>query len=248
MEVEMPSVDLYWSPGSCARVPFVALEEAEAQYELHVVNRYVGEHQTPEYRSLNPKEKVPTVVIDGWVVTENPVIQTILARTFPQARLLPTDNDKLMTEALSLMAWFASGLQPAAGRQRFPGLFSDNSDGDALEAIQRSARAELAKGFAILEARLADRDWLLDEWTIVDAYMLWLWFRAVGSGMDPTPFPRCVDHGHRCEQRPSVARVLDREESEFERFTAAAWVPASNPPYQVGRTPLPTGASSTIEA
>ncbi len=236
----MPSIDLYWSPGSCARVPFVALEETGAPFTVHVVNRYIGEHQTPEYRALNPKEKVPTVVIDGWVITENPVIQTVLARTFPEAHLLPTADERVVTDALSTMAWFASGLQPAVARQRFPGVFSD--DEDSWERIRALARKELEKGFAILEDRLDFREWLFGAWTIVDAFMLWLWFRAVGSGMDTTPFPRCADHARRTEARPSVSRVLDREELEFARFQEAGTVPDRIPPFQVGRTPAPVAS------
>jgi hypothetical protein len=38
----------------------------------------------PVYRALDPKGKMPTVVIDGRAGPKNPVIQTILARTFPR--------------------------------------------------------------------------------------------------------------------------------------------------------------------
>jgi glutathione S-transferase len=233
----MPSIELYWAPGSCARVPFVALEEAGADFTLHVLNRYVGEVDGPRYRAVNPKAKVPAIVVDGdWVVTENPVIQTVLARLFPAARLLPTGDERLVTDALSTMAWFASGLHPAVARQRLPGLFTEG-DADSLERIRLAARRELEKAFAALEERLGDRQWLLGDWSIVDVYMLWLWFRAVGSGMDPAPFPRCADHGRRTEARPSVARVLDREEAEWDRFQTEGTVPGSVPPHQVGRTP-----------
>jgi glutathione S-transferase len=234
----MPAIELYWAPGSCARIPFVALEETGVAFELHVLNRYTGEVQSPEYQALNPKQKVPTIVVDGnWVITENPVIQTVLARLFPEARLLPTGDERVVVEASSMMAWFASGLHPAVARQRLPGVFSDG-DAESLERIRVAARHELEKGFAILEERLADRDWLFGEWTIIDAYMLWLWFRAVGSGMDPAPFPRCADHGRRTEARPSVARVLDREEAEWQRFQREGTVPDSVAPHQVGRTPI----------
>jgi glutathione S-transferase len=231
----MPSIDLYWSPGSCARVPFIALEETGAPFTVHVLNRYIGDHLTPEYQALNPKGKVPTVVLDGWVITENPVIQTVVARTFTQARLLPTGEERTVTEALSMMAWFASAIHPAAGRQRFPGAFCDDESG--LKGVRSAARRELEKSFAILERRLSEREWLFDEWTIVDAYMLWLWFRAIGSGMDGAAFPSCADAARRTEVRPSVARVLDREEVEFARFEKEGTVPEGMPPYQVGRIP-----------
>jgi glutathione S-transferase len=234
----MPHIELYWGPGSCARVPFVALEEAGAEFELHVLNRFAGDTQTPEYRAVNPKGKVPTLVVDGWVLTENPAIQTHIARMFPQAGLLPCADERTQIEALSMMAWFASGLHPNVGRLRFPAT-ATTAGPESFAGIRAMARGELEKGFAILEERLGDRDWLFGDWSIVDAYMLWLWFRATGSGMDGGPFPRCAAHAKRAEQRPSVSRVLDREEREFARFVESGTVPDDVPPHQVGRAPEP---------
>src|SRR5215207_7496157 len=164
----MPDVELYWGPGSCARVPFIALEEAGADFTLHVINRFAGDAKSPEYLAINPKGKVPTLVVDGWILTENPAIQTYIAGAYPDAGLLPTGDERTGLQALSTMAWFASGMHPHVGRLRF---------------------------------------------------------RATGSGMDGTPFPRCADHALRNEERPAVARVLDREELEFSRFVEAGTVP-----------------------
>lgn len=62
-----------------------------------------------------------------------------------------------------------------------------------------------------------------------------VWFRAIDSGMDGTSTVR----GARATQRraPGVTKVLPREEAEFAQFQQAGTVPASVPPYQVGRTP-----------
>lgn len=233
----MSSIALYWLVGSCARVPFVALEEIGTPYELRVVNRFLGETESDAYRAINPKMKVPVLMIDDWVITENPVIIRVLADRFPESELLPTGDYSVEIDALSTMAWFASGMHPAIVRQRFPRMVSE--DDACWQGLRQRARQDLHHGFAILEQRLADREWLFGAWSIVDAYMLWLWFRAVGSGMDPTPFPLCADHGRRCEARPSVARVLDREEAEFARYREEGILPIDLPAHQVGR--LPTG-------
>jgi glutathione S-transferase len=116
----MPDVELYWGPGSCARVPFIALEEAGADFTLHVINRFAGDAKSPEYLAVNPKGKVPTLVVDGWILTENPAIQTYIAGAYPGAGLLPTGDPRTQLEALSTMAWFASGMHPHVGRLRFP--------------------------------------------------------------------------------------------------------------------------------
>ncbi len=232
---DIPETHLYWSPGTCARVPFVALEEAGVPFELHVINRYIGDHQTEEYKRLNPKQRVPTLVLDDWVVTEIPVMTTVLDQTFPEGKLLPEGDRRSTAYVLSTMAWFASGIQPAVGRQRFPKAFTDSED--CTDSIRVAARRQLEGSFSILEDRLGGRDWLFGDWSIVDVHLLWLWFRAVGSGMEASRFPRCAAHAERTEARPSVARVLDREEEEFARFEAAGTVPDDIPPFQVGRTP-----------
>ena len=229
----MADIELYWSPGSCSRVTLIALEEIGEPFRLI----YAGGDRAanPGYLAINRKGKVPALVVDGDVLTETPAILTYLARTHPHARLLPNQMPAIEIDALATMAWLASGVHPAVTRLRFPSSVSDDPSG--FEAIRRVADANLRMSFEIIEERLAGRDWLYDDWSIVDGYLLWVWFRATGSGMDGTPFPRCADHALRCEQRPTVAAVLDREESEMRRLLAEGLFPLDRPPYQVGRAP-----------
>jgi glutathione S-transferase len=232
----MLDMTLYWYPGTCARVPFVALEEIGVPFEVHVLDRDAGEDHSPQYRALNPKGKVPTLVVDGHAITENPAIQMFLGQSFPEARLLPSGDPWITLDALSTMVWFAAAVHPLVRRLRFPASVS--AEPVASESVRTIARAQLEEAFAILEARLGDREWLYREWSIVDAYMLWLWFRATGSGMDGSAFPRCAAHARRVEERPSVARVLDREEREMERIVSVYGRPEGMPPHRVGRAPL----------
>jgi glutathione S-transferase len=233
----MPELALYWMPGTCARVPMVALEEIGVPYELHVVNKFAQDHLTAAYVAINPKGRVPTLVVDGWPLTENPAILTYLARAFPRANLLPTGEPDVEIDALSTMCWFSASLHPNVSRHRFPRFYSTLRTPETMQGIRMAARAELDLLFGLVESRLADREWFYDRWSIVDAYLLWLWFRAVGSGMDPAPFPRTVDHALRCERRSSVARALDKEEEVWAQHVAAGAVLRDMPPNHVGRIP-----------
>lgn len=236
----MPTFELHWFPGTCSRVVLVALEELGVPYETRMVNMLAGEQLGPKYLALNPKGKVPTLVMDGRPMTENPAIHTYLARRYPDAGLLPAGDPELEIDALTTMSWFAAGVHPLVSRHRFPQLVCESPEG--LASIRELTRAQLERCFSILEERLADRDWLLGDWSIVDPYMLWLWFRATGSGMDGTPFPRCHEHAQRTEARPSVGRVLDREEEAFAGLKESEPAAEKMPPYQVGRAPQLTGA------
>src|SRR5205807_846449 len=69
-----------------------------------------------------------------------------------------------------------------------------------------------------LQSRLGGDEWLFDRWTIVDGYLFWLWFKAVGSGFDGRGFPTLADHAARCELRPSVRRIIEREVAAYEEI------------------------------
>lgn len=228
-----PDYTLHWFPGACSRMSFVALEEIGAPWELVVVDRIADEDS---YREVNPKGKVPALVTEGRTFTENPAILTYLDRRNPGVGLLPSEDPVESQEALELMSWFAAGVHPAITRQRIPSLFVDEPA--AFDSVRVKARAQLEEIFGILELRLEGRNWLFgDRWRIVDAYFLWIWFRATGSGMDGNPYPNCIDAARRCQERPSVAAALDREELEFARLQEAGRIPEYIPAYQAGRAP-----------
>ncbi len=72
-------------------------------YEGVAVSLREGAQFKPDFTSVNPKSKVPTLVDDeGTVRTEFPAIAYWLARTNPFANLLP-DNIDLQARALELM-------------------------------------------------------------------------------------------------------------------------------------------------
>ncbi len=221
---------LYWHPGTCARVTLIALEEIKEPFRT-VVPHLFGEAKN-EYLRLSPKGKVPTLVARGQVITETPAIITYLHHRHPHARLLPADRE---FEALEMMSWFAAGVHRNITLLRFPQNFC--SVPEAFDSIRDTARRALQRTFSILEARLRDRNWLLEQWSIVDAYALWLWFRSTGSGLDGREFRRCQDHATRCEQRLTVAKVLDLEECMYPQLVIEGLVPEGLPDYQVGRSP-----------
>jgi glutathione S-transferase len=221
---------LYWYPGTCARVAYVALQEIGCTYEAVLVNRTGG--ALPWYAEINPKGKLPALQAGSRIITENPAIQTFLSRSHPESNLLPTEGE-LGIEALETISWFAAGIHRFITPLRFPRLFCERED--AWPSIRAVARSELEQAFGIMEERLAGREWILGEWSLADVHLLWLWFRATGSGMDGSPFARCIAHAARCEARPSVAFVLDREEDEFARLRDAGLVAQDRPDFQVGR-------------
>lgn len=225
-----------WFPGTCARVTLVALEEIGEPFSTRLSP--VERGTDSGFLSINPKGKVPVLEIDGTPLTETPAIVTELARRFPASELLPADDPLVTIDALATMSWIAGGIHPSITRLRYPLRFCDvPGSADRTRALAADA---LRSCFEVVEARLADREWLYEKWSVVDVYLLWAWFRAVGSGMNARGLTRCASHAASCELRPSVARALDREESTHAEMLATGTLTLELPPYPVGRTPAIT--------
>ena len=120
---------LYYAPGSSSMASHIVLEEAGAQYKTRFINEDAGEHRTEAYLRVNPRGKVPALrLTDGTVLVENVALQTYIARTHPEARLLPTDPEG-EAHALSLMAFFATAVHPAFSHFWAPRRFTDEPSG-----------------------------------------------------------------------------------------------------------------------
>ena len=79
---------LYTNPMSRGRVARWMLEEVGAPYRVELLD-YATTMKAPEYIAINPMGKVPAIVHNGKVVTENAAICAYLADAFPEAGLAP---------------------------------------------------------------------------------------------------------------------------------------------------------------
>ena len=81
-------ITFYFSPGSSSMATHIALHETGASFEARPLVLQKGT-RTPDFLKVNPNGKVPTLVVDGTIVTEVAATLFYLARAFPQAGLMP---------------------------------------------------------------------------------------------------------------------------------------------------------------
>ncbi len=215
---------LYYAPIACSLVPLVTLHESGAEFEVQPISLKNGQQRSAEYMRINPKSKVPVLVIDGEALTENVAILTWLAGAFPAAKLLPTDP-KNSIKALSLMAWCASGLHIPLGRLNAPARTCDAPGSE--ESVRRLAVEEVVRNFRIVDAMLAGKEWVFDHWTAVDAYLFWVWRRFGLFKIEIPSFPNYAGHAERMMKRQSVQRALSFEK-EVQAQAEKAARPAAN--------------------
>lgn len=104
---------LYYSPGACSLAAHIILEEIGQPFRTERVAIREGAHLTPEYLALNPHARVPTLVEDGFVLTESPAILSYLGHVAPQAQLLDLDNLRNFGRTAELLNYFSSAVHIA---------------------------------------------------------------------------------------------------------------------------------------
>jgi len=203
---------LYAAPGTCARVPTIALEEAGAPFTLQIVRFLKHEQKSAAFRNINPKGRVPAIVIDGEVLTENLAILLLLNARFPLARLLPaTDSDVARLRQIADLSFCASTLHPIVARIRVPQFIGSK---ESAADVFKSGCAAMTEYAGLVEERLKSQPWWYGEqWSVVDAYLYWVFWRVSGAGFDLANYPNIVGHVLRMEDRPAVRRALQREDN-----------------------------------
>lgn len=151
---------LYYAPMTRATGVRILLEELGADYDLHVMNLRRGEQRASDFLAINPLGKVPTIVHDGAVVTEQAAIYQYLADAFPERGLAPPIGDALRGPYLRWLAFYGASFEPAmvdkhlqrdAGQTMMSPYGSYDSVVDALDQ-------QLAAGPFILGERFTAAD------------------------------------------------------------------------------------------
>jgi glutathione S-transferase len=199
---------LYFSPGACSLSPHIVSREAGLPVELSRVAFNGAERTTAEgenFFEVNPRGGyVPALRLDdGSVLVEGPAIIHYLADQAPEKKLLPERGSRAYYDALSWIAFVSTELHKG---------FSPLFRADLPDAERAVAVAKLHKRFAVLEAHLGGRDWLLDSFSIADAYAYTiLRWAPKRMDMDLAAYPNIAAFAKRMEARDGVKQALGEE-------------------------------------
>ena len=200
----MPKLMLYFTPVTCARVAVIALEATGTPYDLTYINVAAGEHFKAPYLAINPKSKVPALTVDGRPVTELPAIILWLDATFPESDLLPKTSTALdRTDQISDLSYCAGTLHPIVSRLVRSHAFCDVPGG--AESVYAFAAAGMKPNFAMIERRLAQAPWWYgDQWSMMDIYLNWVWYRTTSTPFDVAPYAAFGRHAKAVADLPCV--------------------------------------------
>jgi glutathione S-transferase len=161
---------LYYAPGACSLASHIALEEVGVPYQTQKLNLAEGDQRKPEYLRLNPRGRVPTLVVDDKVLTENVGILTLLGGGHSRGKLWPKETWD-QAKAVSTMAWLSNTVHTTYGHIVRAARYAD--DTAVQEVIKAKARSTYEDLLKEIDGLLTGHKWAIaNQYTVVDGYLL----------------------------------------------------------------------------
>ncbi len=204
------AIVLYGSPSTASLVVHWLLIELALPHQLIQLDFARCEQKSADYLRLNPQGRVPTLVIDGQVLTEAVAIAMHLADRHPEAGLAPAPATPTRGDYYRWLLFCANTLQPAYRAWFYPA----EPAGEAhVEAAKAQARAAIESAWDQVAAQLeANGPYLLGEQRSVADFVLTMLMRWSRNMPRPTDtWPALHAHAQRMKALPSFAEVYRRE-------------------------------------
>jgi len=196
-------MELYFAPLACSLATRMSLYEAGVPATFTRVDlkaHRLGDGR--DYAEINPLGQVPVLRTEsGELLFQNAAILQHLADTVAPA-LAPSDRGG----RAQLAQWLSF-----LSTELHTGIFALHFDKGTSEPLKAFARDKVASRFGYLERHLTGRDYLLDRFTVADAYLATLlnWTQVTGPSLGDWPVLQAFHR--RVLARPAVARAFGEE-------------------------------------
>jgi glutathione S-transferase len=201
---------LYYAANTCALASHIALEESGADYKTIRLDFDKEDQRKPQYLAINPKGRVPALVCEDGVLTENPAILSYIAQSYPAAQLAPLDSPFAFAKVQAFNMYIASTLHVAHAHGKRGARWAD--DPAAIAEMERKMPEAVLQGFELVENDMFIGPYVMgDKYTICDPYLFTIARWMEHDGVDPDLLPKIRNHRLTMSKRPSVQKVLAKE-------------------------------------
>ena len=201
-------MDVFFSPLACSLASRITLYETGQEANFQRVDTRAGKTASGEdYRKINPKGFVPALrTDDGVVLTENAAILQYLADRKPEAGLAPGGFARYQLQ--QWLSFIGSELHKVVFTPLLGATYPPEAKAKAKEAA--------AERLGYLNDYLTGREWLLDDFSVADAYLCAVlnWNQAVK--LDFSVYPAIQAYQQRLMQRPAVGKAVAEEFALFQ--------------------------------
>lgn len=200
------------------------LEECGLEYRTILMDLTRGDQFEKDFMATNPNAKIPAIVAHDTGGEPISVFESgaILLYLSEKTKRFGGDPEKPAKELHEWLFWQAANLGPMAGQLSY----FVNYATERMEYALTRYRGEYERCIAVLEARLADRDYILGDYSITDI-MIFPWiFIAKNLGVDLANFPSVARWRSEIKARPAVRKAIDlHKDAQFTKTANAENAP-----------------------
>lgn len=199
-------MELYFAPLSCSMASRIALYEAGLDakfFQVTLSTKTLSDGR--DYLQINPKGQVPALKLDdGDILTEGPAVLQYIADQVPAGKLAPAHGTRARYKLQQWLNYISTEVHKAL----FYTMFNPASPPEA-KAFARDVL--LPARYDHLSRHLKDREFLLDTFTVADAYLVTTLNWAKPAGVDLAKWPVLAAYAQRIAARPAVAKAIGEE-------------------------------------
>ena len=159
----------------------------------------------PDFIALNPAGTIPTIVDDGFSLSESLAINLYLAKKYRDrgpTHLYPS-TPQAEADVWRWSLWAQGHLEPWVQKDRLLA--------DLIEAIGDRARDMIEAALGVLEGTFAERAWLVGEqFTVGDLNVAAVLSPSRSSKLDLREYPHVTSWLRRCYSRPAATAARSR--------------------------------------
>lgn len=212
-----PMTTLYHSPLACSLASRISAYEADISLEFVEVDTKTQRTQDGrDYRQINPLGLVPTLQLDdGQLLYENIAILQHLADLAPGRGLAPGGAPGSLARA-RLQQWLAF-----VSTELHKAVYNPLLATDIADSVKQYALSLVDARFGHAARALAEREFLLDAFSVADAYLFTVLNWTQVTPIELKRWPELMRYVERLRERPSVKRALGEELPLYARQRAA---------------------------
>ena len=181
-----------------ALVAFVSLIEKGLDFKIESLDLAAHANHDPNFARTSITRRIPTLIHDGFALSESSAICEYVDETFDGTRLYPTDpRDR--ARARQIQAWVRSDLMPIRDERPTFVVFNGAKRPALSEAARDAAEQVFSAALTLLDGR---NDNLFGAWSIADVDLAMMLQRLIVLG-DAVP-QRLIDYATHQWRRPSV--------------------------------------------
>lgn len=197
---------LHTMPGTIGLASHIALQESGLPFDVVHIDFAVGAQLSDDYRQINPKQRVPSLVINDTVLTETPAILNYLAQIAPESPIAIPEEPLDIARINEFNSYLCSTVHVAHAHKMRGHRWTDSEA--AKQSLTDYVPVSMTECFDLIESNLLKGPWVHGErFSISDPYLFAITRWLEGDGVSLSRYKTVERHHDAMMNRNSVKAI-----------------------------------------